>query len=178
MSLFQRIKSVLFGLAMLATGIIFITSPSDDIYKVIIFIFSIGLTIAGIKNIIFYFAMARHMIGGKMILIQGVIILDFAIITGSFSTVPKFYILLYLVSIHAFSGAIEVLRAMEAKNTVEGPWKLKFIHGLINLALAIACFIFIRRPNTSIMIYSMGLIYSAIVRIFSAFQRTSFIIIQ
>ncbi len=175
---FQRIKGVLFGLVMLLVAIMLILFPSDDMYKFIVAILSLGLAIAGIKDIIFYFRMARHMIGGKMILIQGVIILDFALITGSLATVPKIFILLYLIGIHAFSGVVEVLRAMEAKRTVEGPWKLKFSHGVINFILAIACLIFIRKSNTALTIYSLGLIYSAIVRIFSAFQRTSFILIE
>lgn len=113
-----------------------------------------------------------------MILIQGAIIFDFAILTSALASVPKIYILLYLIGIHAFSGIVEILRAMEAKNSVEGPWKIKFGHGIVNLALATACLIFIRNSNTAIMIYSIGLIYSAIMRIFNAFQRTSFILIQ
>ena len=178
MSGFQRIKAVLFGVTMLAVAILFIFFPSDEAYMIIVAILSLGMAIAGIKDIIFYFTMARHMIGGKMILIQGVIILDFALITASLSNVPKIYILLYLIGIHAFSGVVEVLRAMESKKTVEGPWKMKFTHGLVNFALAVACLIFLRKTNTALMIYSLGLIYSAIVRIFSAFRRTSFILIE
>ena len=178
MSGFQRVRKVLFGLCMIAVALLLIYFPSDEAYMVIVAILSVGLAIAGIKDIIFYFTMARHMIGGKMILIQGVIILDFALITGSLANVPKIYILLYLIGIHAFSGVVEVLRAMESKKAVEGPWKLKFTHGLVNFALAVACLIFIRHSNTALVIYSIGLIYSAIVRIFSAFQRTSFILIE
>ncbi len=178
MSGFQRIRKVLFGLGMIGVALLLLFYQSDDAYLIIVGILSIGLTISGISDIFFYFTMARHMIGGKMILIQGVIILDFALITGSLSTVPKIYILLYLIFIHAFSGVVEVLRAMEAKKEVEGPWKLKFAHGLVNFAMAVACLIFIRKSNTALTIYSLGLIYSAIVRIFSAFRRTSFILIE
>lgn len=175
---FQRIRKILFGLGMLIVAIIMIASPSDEKYMFVVGVLALGLAIAGLKDIIFYFVMARHMVGGKMILIQGVIIFDFAMITGSLADVPKIYILLYLIGIHAFSGVVDVLRAMEARRTVEGPWKLKFSHGLVNFALAVACLIFIRRSNTALMIYSLGLIYSAVVRIFSAFRRTSFILIN
>ncbi|MCR5094028.1 MAG: hypothetical protein K6B72_08650 [Lachnospiraceae bacterium] len=175
---FQRVRKVLFGLCMIAVALFLILYPSDETYMVIVLILSLGLAIAGIKDVIFYFTMARHMIGGKMILIQGVIILDFALLTGSLTNVPKIYILLYLIGIHAFSGVVEVLRAMESKKSVEGPWKLKFSHGIINFLLAVACLIFIRRANTALLIYSLGLIYSAVVRIFSAFRRTSFILIE
>lgn len=173
---FQRIRKILFALGMIAVAVFLIVEPTE--YMLIVSILAIGLAIAGIKDIIFYFVMARHMVGGKMILIQGVIILDFAMLTGSLAEVPKIYILLYLIGIHAFSGVVDVLRAMEAKRTVEGPWKLKITHGMVNLALALCCLIFIRKSNTALLIYSLGLIYSAIVRIFSAFQRTSFILIE
>ncbi|WP_034444072.1 DUF308 domain-containing protein [Butyrivibrio sp. AE2032] len=178
MSGFQRVRKVLFGLCMIAVALFFIFFPSDEAYMIIVAILSLGLAIVGIKDIIFYFTMAKHMIGGKMILIQGVIILDFALITGSLANVPKIYILLYLIGIHAFSGVVEILRAMESKKAVEGPWKLKFTHGIINFLLAIACLIFIRKSHTALLIYSLGLIYSAVVRIFSAFRRTSFILIN
>ncbi len=178
MTIFQRIRRILFALGMIIVAVFLILFPSKETYMLIIGILAIGLAIAGIKDIIFYFVMARHMVGGKMILIQGVIILDFAMLTGSLAEEPRIYILLYLIGIHAFSGVVEVLRALEAKRTVEGPWKLKITHGMINLALALACLIFIRQSNTALLIYSLGLIYSAVVRIFSAFRRTSFILIE
>ena len=178
MGIAQRIKGVLIGLVMLAAAIIFMLYPSEDVYKTIVALFALGLAIAGIRDIIFYFRMARHMIGGKMILVQGAIIFDFAILAGTLTSVPKIYIFLYLIGIHAFFGAVEILRAMEAKTSVEGPWKMKFAHGLVNLVLAVVCLLFIRDINTAIMIYSIGLIYSAIMRIFNAFRRTSFILIQ
>jgi uncharacterized membrane protein HdeD (DUF308 family) len=163
---------------MFAVALFFIINPSDEAYSVVVAILSIGLAIAGIKDIVFYFTMARHMVGGKMILIQGVIIFDFAIITGSLANVPKIYILLYLIGVHAFSGVIEIMRAMEARRTVDGPWKIKFSHGIVNLILAIACLIFIRQSNTALIIYSLGLMYSAVVRLFDAFRKKAFVVIE
>ena len=175
---FQRVKKVLLGIFMFLMAIGFIYEPSDEMYMAVVAILALGLAVAGIKDIVFYFRMARHMIGGKMILVQGVIILDFGLFTASLADVPKIYILLYLIGIHAFSGVVEVLRAMEAKRTVEGPWKLKFSHGLVNFALAIACLIFIRHSNTALLTYSIGLMYSAVINIFSAFRKTTFILIE
>ncbi len=163
---------------MIAVALFFILYPSDKAYEIVVAILSIGLAIAGLKDIIFYFTMARHMVGGKMILIQGVIIFEFGIITGSLANVPKIYILLYLIGIHAFSGVVEVLRAMEARRTVAGPWKRKFSHGIVNFILAIACLVFIRQSNTALIIYSIGLMYSAVVRLFDAFGKTAFVVIE
>ncbi len=162
----------------MVVAVIFIVNPSDEAYLFVIAVLTLGLAIKGLKDIIFYFTMARHMVGGKMILIQGVIVLDFALLTGSLSDVPKIYILLYLVGIHAFTGVVEILRAMEARRTVSGPWKMKFSHGVINFLLALSCFIFIRQTYTALVIYSMGLLYSAIMRIANSFRRTTFILIE
>lgn len=178
MTAYQRIKKILFSLCMFAVALFFFLYPSDTAYKIVVAILSLGLAIAGIKDIIFYFTMARHMVGGKIILIQGVIVFDFAIITGSLANVPKIYILLYLIGIHAFSGGIEILRAMEARKTVAGPWKRKFAHGIVNFILAIACLVFIRQSNTALIIYSLGLMYSAVIRLFDAFGKTAFVVIE
>ena len=174
----QRIGKLLIGLGMILVAIILLVDRSDDAYMWVIIFLSFGMAIAGIKDIIYFFTMARHMVGGKMILIQGVIILDFAMFTGSLADVPKFYILLYLIGVHAFSGVVEVLRALEAKNTVDGPWKLKFSHGVVDFALAIACLVFIRNSDTALIIYSIGLLYSAVIRILSAFRKTTFVLIE
>ncbi len=178
MTAYQRIKKILFSLCMIGVALFFILNPSDTAYKIVVAVLSLGLAIAGIKDIIFYFTMARHMVGGKMILIQGVIIFDFAIITGSLANVPKIYILLYLIGVHAFSGVVEIMRAMEARRTVAGPWIRKFSHGIVNLILAIACLIFIRQSHTALIIYSLGLMYSAVVRLFDAFGKTAFVVIE
>lgn len=178
MTIFQRIRNIIVGLIMIVVALIFILDPSDDAYVFVIAVLTLGLLIRGLKDIIFYFTMARHMVGGKMILFQGVIVLDFALLTGSLSDVPKIYILLYLVVIHAFSGVVEILRAMEARRTVSGPWKMKFTHGIVDFLLAISCFIYIRQTYTALIIYSIGLLYSAVMRIANSLRRTTFILIE
>ena len=117
MTLIQRITRVLIGLVMLAVSAIFLAVPGNDAYTIVIFVLATGLTVKGVKDIVFYFTMARHMVGGKIILFQGVVILDFALFTASLSDVPKIYVLMYLLAIHAFSGIVEILRAMEARRT-------------------------------------------------------------
>ena len=178
MTFFQRIVKILTGIVMIAVAILFITYPDENIYQVLIAILAFGLAIDGIKNIIFYFTMARHMVGGKIILFQGVVVLDFALFSVSLTSVPKIYIMLYLIGAHAFSGIVETLRAMEARRTVDGPWRMKLGHGLVNFALALICLIFIMNMEVAVLIYSLGLIYSGIIRIISGFRRTSFIVIQ
>ncbi len=178
MTIFQRIKKILLGLFMIISAIVLLIIPSDEKYAIVIGVLAVGLAVKGMQDIIYYFTMARHMVGGKMILFLGVIVFDFAIFTASLSRAPRIYILLYLVGIHAFSGAVELLRAMEARRTVEGPWKMKLFHGIVNLLLATACLIKIKNPNTAVLIYSLGLMYSAVIHIINAFRKTAFVVIE
>ena len=178
MTVFQRIKEILFAFLMLAVAAVLIADPTDKKYAFVILLLAAGLALRAIRDICFYFGMARHMVGGKMILFQGVVLLDFALFTASLTDIPRIFILLYLVAIHLFSGIIEILRALEARRTVGGPWKLKCSHGIVNFALAISCFVFIRQASTVLIIYSIGLIYSALIRIISALRKTAFIVIS
>ena len=168
----------MFAALMILSAVIFVILPAEISLVVIISILSAGLAISGIKDIVFFFTMARHMVGGKMILFQGVVVLDFALFTLSLSNVPKIYILLYLVGIHVFSGVVEILRANEARKTVEGPWKIKFSHGVINILLAALCLVFIKELGIAVLIYSGCLVYSAVIRIINACRKTAFILIE
>ena len=178
MNVFQRIKSILLALLMIGAAVIFILAPAQPALILIIAILSLGLAVKSIKDIIFYFRMARHMVGGKLILFQSVLILDFALLTLSLYNIPTMFILIYLIGIHAFYGAVDILRALESRKTVEGPWKLKFSHGTVNISLAVVCLIFINSMRVAVIIYSVGLVYSAVIRIISAFRKTSFVVIQ
>lgn len=178
MTIFQRFWVFIIGLIMVILALSFITNPDENSYLWVILFLFLGLAIKGVKDIIFYFTMARHMAGGKLILVQGVIVLDFAFLTGSLSDVPKIYVLLYLIAVHAFSGVVEILRAMEARRTVSGPWKLKFSHGIVNFILALSCLVFIRQTSTALIIYSIGLLYSGLMHIGSAFRKTTYVMIN
>ena len=97
MTLFQRIKKILFALLMIVVAVMLLALPDEDGLDVVLFILMLGFAIKGIKDIIFYFTMARHMVGGKMILFQGVVVLDFAMFTGSLTDVPRIYVMVYLI---------------------------------------------------------------------------------
>ncbi|MCR5122817.1 MAG: hypothetical protein K6B74_10390 [Ruminococcus sp.] len=178
MTVFQRIQKIVFALLMLLSAAIVMEAPVDTALAMILLILAASNAADAVKDMIYYFTMARHMVGGKMILFKGVVMLDFALLTISLSNIPKSYILTYLVGVHAFSGAVEILRANESRKTVEGPWKMKFAHGLVNIALAALCLIFIKDLEVAVLIYSASLVYSAVLRIIIALRKTAFIVIE
>ena len=177
MSGFQKIRSITTAIVMLAAAIYLFIEPEGG-YVLVITLLGLTFLGYGLGTLIYFVTMARHMVGGKMILLQGVLILDFAMFTGTLSGVPRFYAMLYLIGAHAFTGVVEVLRAIEAKSTVEGSWVPKLLHGVINILLALLCVIFSADSGTAVTIFSISLIYSALMQMISAFRRTAFVLIE
>lgn len=177
MSKFERIKDVIIGLISIILAVLLILFPGYG-FDIVLLILSIGLFVMGIKEIIFFFGMAINMVGGKRSLYKGILILEMALFTLSMYEIPQVFILLYLIAIHAFSGAVEVMRAMEAKKNGTSSYKLKLSHGIIDLLMAVCCLVFIKSGNTAVYIYCAGLIYSSVMKIINAFRRTAVVYIQ
>ncbi|WP_029321623.1 DUF308 domain-containing protein [Butyrivibrio sp. AE3004] len=177
MSKFQRIRNIIFSIIMIVYAIMMIMD-SKEAYPVVLAIMALALMISGVSELLYYFFMAQFMVGGKMVLYKGIISIDFGLLTGAITDIPTFYIIMYLATIHAFSGLVELLRANEARTYGTSSWKLKFMHGIINILIALFCFIFIKEQDTAVIIYSVGIIYSGILRLISAFRKTTMVYIQ
>ena len=177
MSSGQRIKNILIGIAIILGALILIAFPEDGIILTAS-ILSLSLFIYGIKTLIYYVTMARHMVGGRIMLYLAVVVLDLGMFTMMLTNIPKIYIVLYLVVVYAFGGVVSILRALEAKRYQAPMWKLSLISGIINVVIAILCIIFMRSTNMIVYLYCTGLIYSAIVRIVTAFRETAIVYIQ
>ncbi len=173
----KRITNVIIGVVMLLMGAVLILVPSEGLPFVAL-ILSVSLVVYGVRMLVYYVKMARHMVGGRLMLYIAVIVLDFGVFVWTLSDIPKIYIVLYMVAIHAFSGAIDIMRGIEAKRYHASSWKLSFISGAVNIAVAILSIVFIRSVNVIVILYALGLIYSAITRIISAFRRTAIVYIR
>ena len=122
------------------------------------------------------------MVGGKSILFQAIIILDVALFTASISAMnSRLVVLIYLIGIYAFSGAIDVMRANEARQAGSAGWKFKFASGIGSLVFVVALILItFLSGNTDIFVYAyaVSLLYSATMRVISAFKRTAIVYIQ
>lgn len=184
MSRFQRIKSIVIGLLMLFLSY-FILSGSENDYDIIALIIALSMIIFGLRLLVFYCSMSRHMIGGKIILYEAIIILDLGIFTVSMATAvsesESYIILFYLLNIYAFAGVIGILRAFEAKNNGLQTWKRKLFRGIFmvvySIALAVLTIVF---KDKMILKYGycISLAYAACVRIVEAFRKTAIVYIS
>lgn len=180
MSNLQRTREICKGLVMILFGVMLLIAPEEGYYLVTV-VLCISLLLSGIRSLVFYFTMARHMIGGKEVFYKGLILLDVGLFTVTIVDVPVLYVICYILICHAFSGLVDIMKAFEARKIESPAWKASMTYGLCNLAIAVGTFvsgILYRSTSAVVWIYSAGLIYSAFVRIRTAFRRTAIVYIQ
>ena len=92
MNSIQRIRKFLSGLGMLLGSVILITAPEDG-YYIVAFLLSVSLLLSGIKSLVYYITMARHMVGGRIVLCKSLILIDLALFTMTAITIPQIYLI-------------------------------------------------------------------------------------
>ena len=176
MNTLRKIISIIWALIVLALSYFMITMP-DIGHVVIVFVIGFGLLLTGIKYLVFYFRMAKHMAGGKGIFYYGILFVDLGLFTSTLFDIPQLYVMIYLLGIYLFWGFIAIMRALEMKK-MESRWKPKLCEGIVYVLVAILGIVFIQSTTVASIIYCAGLLYSAIMRIVANFQQTSIVYIQ
>ena len=177
MSYYQRIRSIATGVFMLAAALI-IWALDKDGPEVILIILAVSLILRGMRSLVYYFSMARYMVGGVASLLIGVFLVDLGIFSFSLTDDSKLLILLYLAGWNAISGVLALLKAREERKYKAASWKLNAAYGVISLMIAIACFVVNGRPAELGILYCIGLVYSGVMKIVDGFRRTEIVYIQ
>lgn len=167
MTKWQRIKAILWGLLTLLVAPLLVIDPEVGC-AVIVVVLGLSSAIKGVRMLLYFVTMARHMVGGKTILYQGFILLDFGLFTLSIAEIPSRFIMLYLLLGYLFYGLIGVLRAMEIRKQAMGIWRFKLLVGAGDIALGILCLAKLNSVKWAAGIYCLGVIWSALGRIVSA----------
>jgi uncharacterized membrane protein HdeD (DUF308 family) len=180
MTLRQRIGTIAAALGSFLSAWLMLKMGEEGVLLVTLML-SVSLIAMGVRSLIFYFTMARHMVDGRSSLYIGVIILDFGIFTLSVSQNYGLFIMVYLLAFYAFTGVMSILRALEERRFGASAWKLKLAEGIVSIAFAGAAVAFgLFRGNMAALtrIYAAGLIYAACLRLASAFRKTAIVYIQ
>ncbi|MBQ9679097.1 MAG: DUF308 domain-containing protein [Ruminococcus sp.] len=173
----RRVTDILVGVLTMLLGFALILFPKHGL-SIVAGILSMTMIVYGVRMLIYYCSMARHMVGGRTMLYIAVIVLDLGVFAWTLTDIPKIYIVLYLAVVHAFSGVIDIMRGLEAKKYKAPSWRLSALSGAVNLTVAILCIVFLGSTDMIVYIYSAGLIYSAVTRIITAFRKTAIVYIQ
>lgn len=177
MNKLQKIMTILKSLLMIVVGLITMLVPERS-YVIVAIIIGVVITLAGIKNIIYYFTSAKHMVGGGKIIINGIILLDFGLL--SFFILMRSYIIamLYLIGILMVLGAIDIVRSLENKKNGNSLWILRFVKGLLCLGIGVICMIFIKDSELALFLFGVGWVISGIEGFISLFHKNAVLYVQ
>ncbi len=173
----QKIENFVIGLFMLATAMVIMLVPEIG-YMIAGFMMGCGIIIYGAKSIIYYLFMARHMVGGRKILFNGIVITDFGIVALLLINQPQRILMFYLIVIYMLYGIINILRARDIKKQGGKNWIRKFTLGLIDVCVGVLCFVFINSTNLVVIFYGIALLLYALAKIGSVFEKTEMIYIK
>ena len=156
---------------LIAVGLIFIVVLlgllGNDGTKLIALIMGISLLIYGIRSLVAYFLKFRCIVGGRMQFYIGIVVMDLGLLIISSSSGSTILILIFLLGFQLVTG---VARALEARKN-GAPWKVRLAGGIVSLVTVILGIIFFRDPENVVDIYCLGLIFSAVEHIITAFRR-------
>lgn len=180
MSKLQRFNSFIGGLLTVFFGFALYMAPFMGV-DMISFVMTAALLLMGIRNLHFYFTMSRHMVGGKYSLFSGIILTDLGVCALMIKSFPPVYIMIYLLLIHSFYGATDIMVALRAMRLKSKSWRIKLLTGIGNLTLGVLAIIFGFTGEDIfrvIYIYALGVVYTGIMRMANAFRRTAVPYIQ
>lgn len=169
-----RIKNIVWGILMLLGGLLMMVAPKDT-YLLVILLLDISFLLYGIRMLVYYFTMTRYMVGGIMTLYKSIIAIDFGIFIFGLDDVPGRIVMLYLMGIMVFNGAVVILSGIDSMKLKAPFWKTKLVYGGGMLLLAVACLFSWDSVKTVTIIYGLSLIHSGLYNIAKAFQRTAII---
>ena len=186
MSISQKVISFISGSFMILFGLLVLfwqyynkaNKIGLNAYVVILEILSIALLFSGIQQLLYYFTMARNMVGGIYIFYKGILLLDAGLFAMNMDDVPEQYGMLYLIATMAFSGITAVIHALEAKRMQSGRWIHQMFYGSVEFLSAIVCLIFLNHGEIFEIVYSVGLFHAGAHRILTAFRPSSIVYIK
>ena len=178
MSLWQRARSALAGVASILFAFAVLTDPKDG-FAAVATVIGFSLIVYGLRHLVFYCTMARHMVGGKVQLCVGIIALDLGSLVIPLTSGHAFHIALYLVGCHAVSGVVGILRGLEERR-LGSPWKMTMTRGVGEMLATLACVVCLCLGMTRMLatLYAAGLVYSGAMRIAATFRKSDIVYVQ
>ncbi len=175
----KRVVNVLQGILMVLFAAALIAFPDLGLFFAV-FVIGISLFLRGAGALIYYFQMARSMVGGKSLLYQGIIYLDLGLFAASLMNNGAMVIVCYIAVVNVLAGLIDLLRAVELIRERSRRWVFNAALALVSFAVAAAAItleVLDFHTDLIVYIYAGGLLYAAIQRIAGSFRRTAIVYI-
>ena len=159
-------------------GAVVLMFVPDIAFSLIAAFVGLALTFRGLKFLIYYLTHARLMVGGKRLLLVGLILFDMGVFASLIYDQTQFLTIIYVIAIHAVWVVLRFARAVSNKGDGNPGWKLDFAQGIGNLIQVILCLVFINSIEIPVFIYCIGVIYESVLKIVAACRKTGIVYVQ
>ena len=176
MTVAQRVWLVIRALVTVFCSVLLFEYPANG-YFFVVLILEVSLFIYALRNLVYYFSLARYMVGGIEIFYRSIIVLDISLFALGLHEMPQKIVMLYLIACLAFYGVVDVIEAYGARK-LAAPWKASFFHGTVKFILALVCLFHMDSVETATIVYGVSLIYSALTDVLSAFRKTAIVYVE
>lgn len=176
MSKTRRIFTIIKSLILLLLAAAILIDPESG-YMILLLIMELWLLFSGIKQMIYYFSMAKYKVGGLTTLYKSILIIDVSLLFLGMNNAPRKLIMIVLAFSLAFNGVVYIMKAMKSKKLESATWKSQLIRGILMFLVAIVCIIFINSTRIAAVVYGLSLIAVAVSDIIDATRRTAIIYI-
>ena len=167
----QKFLTILVSVFYLLCAFLILCRPVDG-YRAVVFILDIALLVMGFSQLIYFFTMARHKVGGLTVLYKSIFLIDMGILIMSYKDSPKKIVMIYLIVLIGIQAAIDIMNAIKGIKIKSDAWKTKLLKGLLSVAVIITCICNINSTETAAIIFAIGLIIEAIAGIVQCFKNT------
>ena len=183
MSKTRRVFTII-GAVFVILGSLVLMQVPEIAFELIAIGIAFMLTIYGIKYLIYYITHAQHMVGGKWLMLVGLVLLDLGALFDlcAFASMlidqARAIMIIYVAGAHFIAAVLNIIRTVGNKKDSNPSWKIDLAQGIGNFAQVVLCLVFINHISIPVYIYCIGCIYTAILMIVSACNKTAIVYVQ
>ncbi|MBR3279178.1 MAG: DUF308 domain-containing protein [Lachnospiraceae bacterium] len=173
----RRVFNIIGALLAIQGSLLLMLVP-DIAFRLIAIGVGMMLTYKGLRYIIYYLTHANHMVGGKRILLVGLILFDIGAFASALYDQAQVIMIIYVVGCHVIAAGLNMVRAFGNKKDGNPGWKIDLAQGIGNVTQVALCLIFINYVEIPVYIYCVGAIYTSILTMISSFKKTAIVYVQ
>ena len=173
----RRIFNIIGAAFAIQIALILVLVPEESFIIIAIGV-GLMLTYKGLRYIVYYLTHANHMVGGKRILLVGLLLFDAGVFATTLFDQAQVIMIIYVVGCHVVAAVLNIVRTVGNKKDGNPGWKTDLAQGIGNIAQVALCLIFIKSVEIPVFIFCGGLIYSSILSIIASCKRTAIVYVQ
>ena len=133
MSKTKRIWNLISANLMINAALFLMIIPEYAFELIAVFL-GLYLSFKGAKYLLYYITHAQHMVGGKRLLLVGIILFDLGVFATTLYDQARYIMVIYVIGAHFIGAVLNFARAFSNKKDGNTGWKIDLMQGIGNIA--------------------------------------------